>query len=42
VTDSRAIVAVAVGAGLGGVLRLWVTQFVVGHFAAGVAYTVYR
>jgi len=38
VTDSRAILAVAVGAGLGGVLRLLITQFVVGRFGAGLAF----
>ncbi len=37
-TDTRALLAVAVGAGLGGVLRLLITQFVVGRFGAGLAF----
>lgn len=34
-TDPRAIAAVAVGAALGGVLRLLLTQFVLGRFGPG-------
>ncbi len=37
-TDPRAIFIVAVGAGLGGVLRLLITQFVVSRFGAGLAF----
>lgn len=36
--DVREIAVVALGAGIGGVLRLLVTQFVVGRFGAGASF----
>ncbi len=37
-TDLRAILVVAIGAAIGGVLRLLITQFVVGRYGAGLAF----